>query len=57
MQEIIFLLIQNAINPQKINAIRYEMLRIDFQKTNIILGKDFNKIFRKFNLKIGTQDV
>lgn len=57
MQEIILLLKQNAINPQKINAIRYEMLRIDSKKTNIILGKDFSKIFRKFNLKIGTQEV
>lgn len=47
---------KNSVNPQHINQLRYELLRIDSNKTGTVTSKVFKDIFRELNIRMPSDD-
>ena len=47
---------KNHIDPQLMNMLRYELFRLDVDKTMLIPSKTFKDIYRNLNIKMPLED-
>ena len=51
-QRMLGLIRKNHVNPQLLNMLRYELFRIDVDRTMLIASKTFKDIYRNLNIKM-----
>jgi len=56
LQRVLQLFRKNHVQPQLVNMLRYEVYRIDTDRTMVIPSKTFKDVYRNLNIKMPLED-
>lgn len=56
MQRVLQLFRKNHVEPQLVNMLRYELYRIDTDRTMVVPSKTFKDVYRSLNIKMPLED-